>query len=226
MKDPCGDGRRGLNRTLLFLRTLALNTVFYAGIGYLPFLVPTPVTPILLDDYIGFQPFAVYPYLSFFFMIWYAIASAERQEEAEDIAIIIPSTAFLASLIFLTFPMHVIAPPFDMSGSDTVTRLLYDLMKADTSLTYLPSLHGAISAICVYYLSKGKSLPMQAFFWVWGLCICWSAISLRQHLSVDILAGVAFGVLTLWGRGLILRVVRNRLVPLLDGVRLRLARTR
>lgn len=194
------------SRHIIFFKTIALNSIFYFGTGYLPFLNPREISPVTLDGLIGFSPYGVYPYFSFFFMIWLAIATA-RSKDALELAKIIPATAFLAAIMYVVFPMQVSSAPFDVAAADPLTELIYFLMRADRSLTYMPSLHGAITVICVCYLGKRRSRAIKVGLVMWGLSIYWSAISLRQHLSADIFVGMLFGIATMMSRHLIFKAI-------------------
>ncbi|MCV9963859.1 phosphatase PAP2 family protein [Pararhizobium sp. BT-229] len=197
-------------RNMLFVRTILLNAICYFGAGYAALGNAYEIAPIPLDGWIGFNVYAVYPYFSFFVMIWLSLVSAKDDRRAHELSVLIPMSAFLAAPVYLAFPMFVAASPVVVSEVDWMTQVIYSAMKSDTTLTYMPSLHGAITAICVAYLCRGASNSAKFAFLAWGIAIYWSAISLRQHLSLDIVVGMVFGLAIL--------TVRRRLLAACSAV--------
>lgn len=196
-----------MNRHLLFIRTLLLNGVFYGGVGFLPWLKPYVIQENIVDKTIGFHSNSIYLYISFFFYIYLSFLIVKK-EQAIQLSILIPASAFFASVFYYFFPTTIVGVS-QVFTSDVVTDFLYKIMNShDTHNNCLPSLHGAISVICGYYLIKNsKSYLIKLCYVVWGLAICWSAIAIRQHLSVDIIAGIIYGSVILCVKNGIIKYV-------------------
>lgn len=203
-----------MNRHGVFLRTLLLNGIFYSSVGFLPWLNPYVIQENSIDKIIGFYSSAIYLYISFFFYIYLSFLITKK-EEVMELSILIPVSAFLASILYYIFPTTIIGVN-QVFTSDIVTNFLYSIMnKNDTHMNCLPSLHGAISVICGYYLIKNsKSYLIKLCYVVWGLAICWSAIAIRQHLSLDIITGMLYGSVILVFKNGIIRIVENNMKKL------------
>lgn len=186
-----------MNRHLIFIRTLLLNGIFYGSVGFLPWLQPHLIEENSIDKLIGFHPYSIYLYLSFFFLIWHSIIQV-KEDKATELSILIPISAFFAALFYLMVPTTItgVNQIFD---TDLITHLAYKIINTnDTHMNCLPSLHGAITVICVYYLINQNITKLyKSIYLLWGLAICWSAIAIRQHLSLDIITGMLYGVMIL-----------------------------
>lgn len=196
-----------MNRHLLFVKTLLLNGIFYGGVGFLPWLNPYVIHENFVDKIIGFHSYSIYLYISFFFYIYLSFLIVKK-EQAIQLSILIPVSAFFASVFYYFFPTTIVGVN-QVFISDIVTDFLYKIMNSnDTHNNCLPSLHGAISVICVYYLIKNsQSYLIKLCYVVWALAICWSAIAIRQHLSVDIIAGIIYGIVILSFKNVIIKYV-------------------
>lgn len=203
-----------MNRHLLFIRTLLLNGIFYGSVGFLPWLTPYVIQENSLDKLISFHSRSIYLYLSFFFYIYLSFL-VTKKEQAFELSILIPVSAFFASIFYYFFPTTIVGVN-QVFTSDIVTDLLYKIMNTnDTHTNCLPSLHGAISVICCYYLLSNTKLYLAKLFYiVWGLAICWSAIAVRQHLSLDIITGMLYGIVILSLKNVIIKIVEKMIVKL------------
>lgn len=198
-----------MNRHLIFLRTLLLNGLFYGSVGFLPWLHPFLIKENEIDRIIGFHPYSIYLYLSFFFLIWHAIIQV-KEDKAIELSILIPVSAFFAAIFYLIFPTTITGVN-QILDTDLITKLCYKLINGnDTHMNCLPSLHGAITVICVYYLiNQNNNKLNQLMYIIWGLAICWSAIAIRQHLSLDIITGMFYGVMILLLKDVIITSVNK-----------------
>lgn len=201
-----------MNRHVVFIRTLLLNGIFYGSVGFLPWLTPYVIQENSLDTLIGFHSRSIYLYISFFFYIYLSFLVTKR-EQAYELSILIPVSAFFASIFYYLFPTTIVGVN-QIFTSDVVTSLLYKIMKTnDTHTNCLPSLHGTISVICAYYLlNNTRSYVTKLLYIVWGLAICWSAIAIRQHLSLDIIAGILYGVVILSLKNVIITKIESLIV--------------
>lgn len=198
-----------MNRHLIFIKTLLLNSLFYGSVGFLPWLKPYLIEETSIDKWIGFHPYSIYLYLSFFFLIWYSFIKV-CEKSVKELSILIPISALMAALFYLEFSTKIVSLNQEVSinKSDTLTLFIYHLInKNDTHMNCLPSLHGAITVICIYYILREKDkLWVKVFYIMWGLAICWSAIAIRQHLSLDIVVGMIYGVLIISLKNVIIKL--------------------
>jgi membrane-associated phospholipid phosphatase len=68
------------------------------------------------------------------------------------------------------------------------------LQAADSAQNCLPSLHGALTLLCVWALCDKRHLLRSTLAVVLGVAICYAIIALRRHVSIDLAAGLAVGV--------------------------------
>lgn len=178
---------------LIFLRTLILNGIFYGSVGFLPWLSPFVIEEMTLDKWIGFHPYSIYLYFSFFVLIWHSFIKLDNKS-VKEIAILIPFSALFAAIFYIVFPTTIIGVNQTINSDLFTSNLYYLLNKNDTHMNCLPSLHGAITVICMYYLLKNDTrFWLRLTYSIWGIAICWSAIAIRQHLSLDIILGMIYG---------------------------------
>lgn len=160
----------------------------WQGVGQV--LQPGPI-----DRLIPFDPAGVWLYLSFFLLIPAAYFSCPEKRliwlrSAFQLA------ALTAGAIFLAWPT-TLSYPAD-SGGTLSSTLLATLTQVDSVQNCFPSLHMALTVLAVWALHDEQRPAKNALFWLWGLGIAFSIIQLRRHLFIDLLAGVALGLVVGW----------------------------
>jgi membrane-associated phospholipid phosphatase len=166
---------------------LSLNSLFYFSSGAFSgaaHLVPQT----FIDNAITYEPLALWPYLSFFGLILLAFLKAPAHKLNALMAAIVCSS-FIGANIFYLYPTTIVYPAVSEHGLLIALRLL------DTPKNCLPSLHGAITYICVVSLFNKNA--WNIFLLIWGLLICWSAVAVKQHAFIDIVAGIVLGMVVL-----------------------------
>ncbi|MEC5159731.1 MULTISPECIES: phosphatase PAP2 family protein [unclassified Janthinobacterium] len=177
------------------LRHLLLG---WGGVGLVYFSTgflgrPATVLPELaLDRLIPYNPAGIWLYLSFFILIPYTYASVAPRR-VRWLSRAMPLCAALSGVVFLLFPTTLNYPPLAAGGADA--QLLQLLLASDSSSNCLPSLHGALTVLCVWALCEPGRPLRAALALLLGLAICYSIIQLRRHLSIDLGAGVLAGLL-------------------------------
>jgi PAP2 superfamily len=148
----------------------------------LPELVP--------DRWLAFAPGAIWGYISFFLFVPFAYfcCDATRLRWLERS---MQCCALVAGSIFLIWPSTLEYPAFAMSGLDA--KLLSMLKSLDSTHNCLPSLHGALTMLCMRALWVGHRNWRSWVTLLWGCTILLSVIQLRRHLFVDLAAGVFLG---------------------------------
>lgn len=170
---------------------------------------PVTVMPFtLLDQLIGFEPLAVPVYLSLWVYVSAAPAFLATRRELRAFTLGMTATCVAGLVIFWFWPTTV--PPA------TIDWTLYpsvDFLKnIDASGNACPSLHVATAAFSGLWMAHllrlfGAPLWVQIFNAVWCVAIAYSTVATRQHVAVDMWAGLALGSLTAW---LSLRHVRRK----------------
>ncbi len=161
------------------------------GLASIVMGTPAVIPMTALDRIIPFSVAAVWIYLSFFLLIPYAYLQVDgaylrwlRQS--------MQCSAVICGALFLLWPTTLIYPPIQGVGA-SVTLLRW-LAATDSPQNCLPSLHGALTVLCVWSLCSRRR-PLHSILTVAaGLSIGISIIAVRRHLSIDLGAGVAVGL--------------------------------
>ena len=185
----------------------SIGTTLFIGLffGAYLYLLKTPVYPTtvmpvtLLDRLIGFQPQALPLYISLWVYVSLPPALLSTRRELYGYALAMAATCLAGLIIFYFWPTAVPAAHIDWSQDPAV-----DFLKnMDASGNACPSLHVAtaiFSAIWLHHLLQrfGAPLWILVFNWAWCIGIIYSTMATRQHVAVDVLAGLLLGLLAAW----------------------------
>jgi membrane-associated phospholipid phosphatase len=181
--------RRRLIWLIIILIVLALyfpvNRMAHGGVQLsLPIdklipLYPPAVVPYLLGDIL----FIAFP-------IWAAIRIKPQEFEAYTVSILFAT--LVSYLAYLIFPTFVIRP--HISSTDVFSKALVIIYQTDKAYNAAPSGHTFYSALSFAYLSRWK--PKYKPIWILAtLLILASALLTKQHYVLDIVCGLALGIL-------------------------------
>lgn len=154
-----------------------------------------------LDKLIPFNPVGIWLYLSFFLLVplTYCIVDIHR---LRWLTISMQICAVVCGMIFVLWPTTLIYP--EVPGNGVSEALLRWLISGDSRQNCLPSLHGALTLLCVWALLDSRHRLRSFLAVLVGLCICYAIIQLRRHISIDLgaglLTGLACGYLAQWQR--------------------------
>ncbi|MBU1689820.1 MAG: phosphatase PAP2 family protein [Gammaproteobacteria bacterium] len=195
--------------TLKSIGTTLFISLFFGAYFYLlktP-AYPTTVMPFtLLDRVIGFQPLALPMYLSLWVYVSLPPALLATRRELYGYGLAMAGTCLVGLIVFYFWPTVVPAAHIDWAQYPEV-----DFLKnIDASGNACPSLHVAtavFSGIWLQHLLRRFNAPlwMLIFNSIWCIGIVYSTIATRQHVAMDVLAGLVLG-----GLGAYLSL-RNRL---------------
>ena len=185
----------------------SIGTTLFIGLffGAYLYLLKTPIYPTtvmpvtLLDRLIGFQPQALPLYISLWVYVSLPPALLSTRRELYGYALAMAATCLTGLIIFYFLPTAVPAANIDWSQDPAV-----DFLKnMDASGNACPSLHVAtaiFSAIWLHHLLQrfGAPLWILVFNWAWCIGIIYSTMATRQHVAVDVLAGLLLGLLAAW----------------------------
>ncbi|NOT68045.1 MAG: inositol phosphorylceramide synthase [Methylophilaceae bacterium] len=182
------------------LGTMLFISLFFTAYFY---LLKTPaysttVMPITwLDKLIAFQPLALPVYLSLWVYVSLPPALLATRRELYRYGWAMAGTCLAGLIIFYFWPTAAPAVNIDWSQY----RYVDFLKNLDASGNACPSLHVAtavFSGIWLHRLLRSFGAPL----WIllingsWCLGILYSTIAIRQHVAVDVLAGMVLGALT------------------------------
>ena len=179
--------------------TMLFISLFFGAYFYLlkdP-TYPTTVMPItLLDRLIGFQPLALPMYISLWVYVSLPPALLATRRELYGYGLAMAGTCLAGLIVFYYWPTVVPAANIDWAQYPDVAFL----KSMDASGNACPSLHVAtavFSGIWLHHLLRRFGAPpwILIFNWVWCTGIVYSALATRQHVAVDVLAGLVLGVL-------------------------------
>ena len=145
-----------------------------------------------VDRAIAYSDAAIWLYLFFFILIpyTYLVATPPR---VRWLARAMAISALMCGLVFLLYPTTLAYPPVG-DGMGWSTQMLRLLQTMDSTQNCLPSLHGALTLLCVWALVD-RAWPVRSVLAVvLGLGICYAIIALRRHVSIDLGAGLLVGL--------------------------------
>lgn len=158
---------------------------------------PTTVMPItLLDRLIGFQPLALPMYISLWVYVSLPPALLATRSELYGYGMSMAVTCLAGLIVFYFWPTTVPAANIDWAQYPGV-----DFLKSlDASGNACPSLHvtaAVFSGIWLHHLLRRFGAPrwILIFNGAWCIGIVYSTLATRQHVAVDVLAGLVLGVL-------------------------------
>jgi len=156
---------------------------------------PTTVMPItLLDRLIGFQPLALPMYLSLWVYVSLPPALLATRRELYGYGLAMAGTCLAGLIVFYLWPTAVPAAHIDWTQYPDV-----DFLKTmDASGNACPSLHvttAVFSGIWLHHLLRRFGAPQWVLIvnWTWCIGIIYSTLATRQHVAVDVLAGLVLG---------------------------------
>ena len=208
MNDTCAPWYRQAGTAIfsqVWLKALGIPLligVFFAAYFY---LLRNPAYPITvmpltaLDRLIGFQPLALPLYLSIWVYVSLPPALLTTRRGLKVYAIDIGLTCLSGLLVFYFCPNTVPVGDIDWALSPTV-GLLKNL---DAAGNACPSLHvatAAFSCLWIGHLLRRIGTPrwVLTLNWMWFVGICYSTLATRQHVVIDVVAGLALGLVAGW----------------------------
>ena len=161
---------------------------------------PTTEMPILwLDRLIDFQPLALPLYLSVWVYVSLPPALLETRRQLLSYSKAMAGTCLAGLIVFYFWPTAVPVANIDWAQSPDVAFL----KSIDASGNACPSLHVAtavFSGMWLHHALRRFGAPpwMTLFNWTWCAGIAYSTLATRQHVAVDVLAGLVLGGMTAW----------------------------
>uniref|UniRef100_E6QWE7 Putative Acid phosphatase/vanadium-dependent haloperoxidase n=1 Tax=mine drainage metagenome TaxID=410659 RepID=E6QWE7_9ZZZZ len=188
-------------RQHIWLKAIATPLFIAVFFGVYLYLLKHPVYPTTimpftsLDKLIGFQPLAMPLYISLWVYVSLPPALLSTRRELLNYGTAMTITCLTGLLIFYFWPTAVPVAHIDWALYPNVDYL----KTVDSAGNAFPSLHVAtatFSAIWLNFLLNRFGAPR----WLLGLNFAWctgilySTLAMRQHVVVDVLAGLALGM--------------------------------
>ena len=177
--------------------TTLVMTAFFAAYFWLldhPVFPVTVMPLIAIDRLIAFRPEALPLYLSLWIYVSLAPALLIDRRELLSYALAAVGLSMIGLGIFFFRPTAVPRLEADWSQYPAVAFL----QSVDASGNACPSLHVAFAVFTAVWLARvlrqmGAGPLAGAINWLWCLGIVYSTVAIRQHVALDVFAGVALG---------------------------------
>lgn len=160
-------------------------------------IFPVSVMPLTaLDRLIPFEPRALPLYLSIWVYVSLPPALLTTRRALGAYAVDIGLTCLAGLLVFYFWPSAVPASSVDWSLSPALGQL----KAVDAAGNACPSLHVATAAFSCCWLAhllRRLQAPRGVLLLnaIWFVGIAWSTLATRQHVVIDVVAGLVLGVL-------------------------------
>jgi membrane-associated phospholipid phosphatase len=189
----------------LYLKSIGTTvfiSVFFFAYFYLlrhPAYPPTVMPVTGLDRLIGFEPLALPVYVSLWIYVSVLPAFFSTRRELYRYGSAMALMCVAGLFIFYFWPTAAPAPDIDWTLYPDM-----DLLKnIDASGNACPSLHVATafySGVWFHHLLRrfGGPLWIRLLNWTWCIAIVYSTLAVRQHVAVDVGAGLVLGGLAAW----------------------------
>ena len=157
---------------------------------YPPVIVPLTV----IDRLIGFRSEALPLYFSLWFYVSLAPALLIDRRELVSYGLAAVGLSVIGLGIFLFWPTAVPRSEVDWSQHPAFAFL----KSVDASGNACPSLHVAFAVFTAVWFERllrqmGAGCLVRGLNWLWCLGILYSTVAIRQHVSLDVLAGAVLG---------------------------------
>lgn len=184
-----------------WLKTLGYSAYLTAFMVLYFVLLRHPLYPVrtlpltALDGWIGFAPWSLLLYASLWFYISLVPTLLNDWNEMGAYLVQVTVLSLLGFGLFLFWPTAAPAPHIDWTQHPSVAFL----KSVDASGNACPSMHAAfaaLTAVWLYRLLRHLKAPRwsQAVNLLWCFGILYSTLATKQHVALDLYAGVPLGV--------------------------------
>lgn len=182
-----------------FARAALLAAVFASFAAYHGLNVhrePLHILALPIDAAIPMWKALSVPYLLYVpFLFFTAIHGIAATKEWKRVGVSMIFVQLVASAIYFFYQTHVPRP--DVVGDDVFSALVRFIYSSDQPYNTFPSLHVALSTVCLYWWRRLYPKWFPAALVLTGL-IYVATVSLKQHYVVDIPSGALLAVAGIW----------------------------
>ena len=156
---------------------------------------PITVMPLtFIDQWVGFEPRALSLYISLWVYVSLPPLLLATRHELQAYTLAMTGTCLAALLVFYFWPTAVPPASIDWTQYPGVNFL----KRMDAAGNAFPSLHVAtaiFSSLWLHHLLRGFGVPrwLLVLNWIWAVGIIYSTLATRQHVAVDVAAGLVLG---------------------------------
>ncbi len=176
------------------------------------FHLPYSSLALPIDDRIPFLPWTVLIYYGCY-IVWalnYTAALSTEPEGSHRFMIAEISGKLICFVIYLVFPTTLVRP--EVAGSGFISAVVRFLYKTDAPDNLFPSIHCFVSWMCVVGLRGKPSVTKgyRIFSAFLAALVFVATLTTKQHVIVDVFAGVILAELCWWLAGKVDHRLRNR----------------
>lgn len=183
-------------KVALFLLFSLGYCIFYILPNFYPFFPPVMLPRLMFDKAMPFLPWTFFIYLSDYVFIYLAIV-ALHGEEFESFARQMFAALVMCGAFFMFFPTTYPRPEYPEVSNVLLAMAMYSVKVGDMPTNCFPSMHVALTGVCMWNLRR-KANPAFAIFFVWTILIFISTMTTKQHYFVDILGGIGILIASAW----------------------------
>lgn len=184
---------------LRYFAFLALAQTFWFGLIYggADFLTAGRTLRLQVhlevEKKLPFIPEAVLVYMSIYILFCAAPFTLHTRRELRALVITLALVTLCAGICFLLFPAELdFAVPRDLGMSADLFRFA-DWLNLDYN--QVPSLHVALSVVCVAVFASRARATGRTLLWLWAVAIGASGVLTYQHHILDVITGFILGLL-------------------------------
>ena len=186
------------HHVLKAIGTTAYMSIFFIAYFHLmknPSAAVTVMPVTIIDQLVTFQPWALIPYVTLWIYVSLPAALILQRRELIGYGGWIAGLCVAGLTCFYFWPTTVLLPIEEWSKHAS-----FDMLKgADAAANACPSMHVAVaifSAFWLNYLLRDIGAPpmVRALNWLWFATIAYSTMAIKQHVFLDVIAGLALGL--------------------------------
>lgn len=151
-----------------------------------------------LDNYIPFVPVFIFIYIGAFFQWLNAILFLNKQETKKAYRYLnaVNIGSIIGLLFYIIYPTAVVRP--EIFGNNAVEQFCKIIFTIDTPINAFPSFHCFLSFITVvFYIDFKANKNTIIFNSIYSILVFISTLLTKQHVIVDIPAGIMLGIVSL-----------------------------
>ena len=178
--------------------TTGYMTVFFIAYFHLmknPSSAVTVMPLTAIDEWVAFQPWALIPYLTLWLYVSLPAALILHRRELIGYGWWVAGLCIAGLACFYIWPTTVLLPTAEWRKHASFGML----QGVDAAANACPSMHVAVAVFSACWLHRllreiGAPPPLRAFNWLWFIAIAYSTMAIKQHVFLDMVAGLALGL--------------------------------
>jgi membrane-associated phospholipid phosphatase len=177
---------------VLSLAVMVLFLVFYGGADWVTGFRERHFVHLEFELQIPFVPASVLGYMSMYGLFLIAPLILRTRRELRALAATLSVAIIAGGIGFLLLPAELAYPePKDLGSWQDVFEFADQI---NLRYNMVPSLHVALSLVCVDIFARRSGAAGALVFWIWGVTICASTVLLHQHHLLDVVTGAMLAI--------------------------------